>query len=122
MTLPRRIKKQSVRQSDRVRCPGHLQWVRGFKCSVWRPGAFPLQECIGSSEAAHVRSSGDGGVGLKPGDEWAVSLCSHHHREQHQIGEQAFERKYAIDMKKLAAEFAAKSDPLRRYLARKRAA
>jgi len=46
---------------------------------------------------------------MKPSDKWAVSLCIYHHREQHQIGERAFEEKYSLDLVTLAGEFARRS-------------
>jgi len=42
-------------------------------------------------------------MGLKPGDDWTLPLCSHHHREQHAHGEAEFERFHVIDMKATAA-------------------
>lgn len=60
-------------------------------------------------EAAHVRLGTDAGMGQKPGDQWAISLCSIHHHEQHAIGEFSFAKAYKIDMKAIAQEFAAKS-------------
>ena len=57
-------------------------------------------------ECAHVRRRTDGGMALKPSDRWLVSLCSDHHREQHTIGEEAFERRYGIDLYELSEEFA----------------
>jgi hypothetical protein len=60
-------------------------------------------------ECAHVRSGTDGGVGLKPSDCWAISLCEHHHREQHSIGERAFEQRHDIDLLEIAREFAKRS-------------
>ena len=54
-------------------------------------------------------------MGLKPSDPYGISLCAFHHAEQHRIGEPAFERKYDIDMKKLAARFVQRS-PQRREL------
>lgn len=51
-------------------------------------------------------------MGVKPSDRWTVSMCGGvegHHSEQHRIGEQTFERKYAVDLKTLAAEFARNS-------------
>lgn len=101
MTLPPRIKDQRV-QDTKWRSPGHRAWVRGHKCCVDGCGGRPI-------ECAHVRTGTGGGTGLKPGDEWTISLCAYHHREQHQIGEGAFERLYELDMKKLAAEFVARS-------------
>ncbi|WP_376959691.1 hypothetical protein ABNQ39_07210 [Azospirillum sp. A26] len=67
-------------------------------------------------EAAHVRTGTDGGVGMKPSDKWSISLCKDHHAEQHNIGEPAFERRHAIDMKALAREFAAASPAWKRHL------
>ena len=66
-------------------------------------------DCEGSTEAAHVRSFTDGGMGVKPSDIYSISLCALAHREQHTIGEPAFERKYRIDMRKLAEFFERRS-------------
>jgi hypothetical protein len=38
-----------------------------------------------------------------------ISLCQHHHREQHRIGERAFEAKYSLNLRELAEEFAKRS-------------
>ena len=76
--------------------------MRRHHCSV--PGC--LENTI---ECAHVRRGSDGGVGLKPSDRWVISLCVAHHREQHQIGERAFEERYSLDLSALAAEFAQRS-------------
>lgn len=124
MTLPRRLRQKAPKERGPLRSPGHLQFVRSRECSI--PG------CEGRPiEAAHVRTGTDGGMSVKPGDQWAISLCAGrwsdqgwnwvegHHAEQHRIGEQAFEKKYGIDMKARAREFAAASDPLKRYFARK---
>ena len=91
-----------------IRCPGHLAFVRSHECCV--PGC----RGAGAIQAAHVRRDSDGGIGLKPSDDQAISLCDVHHLQQHVIGERRFEALYGIDMKKLAAEFAAKSPPLLR--------
>ena len=102
MALPARIKPEPMGREKRIRCPAHTGWVRGFSCVV--PG------CDGRPiEAAHVRSGTDGGTGIKPGDQWVISLCASHHRDQHQVGEAEFERRHGIDMKALAREFAARS-------------
>ena len=60
-------------------------------------------------ECAHVRSGMRGGTALKPSDRWVISLCTFHHREQHGLGEHAFERRHGFDMLELAKEFARKS-------------
>ena len=36
---------------------------------------------------------------------WAVSLCCYHHREQHNIGEAAFEMMHQLDLRALAVQF-----------------
>jgi len=48
-------------------------------------------------------------MSLKPGDNWVISLCSHHHAAQHNLGESGFGFEYGISMKALAEEFWAKS-------------
>lgn len=106
--LPARIKREAKPGTvKRVRCPAHLKWVREHHCCV--PGCHEVP-----IEAAHVRTGTGGGMGIKPGDQWAISLCADHHRQQHQIGEPAFEKLYGIDLKALAREFAAKSSHRRK--------
>jgi hypothetical protein len=56
-------------------------------------------------------------MGMKPSDRWVVSLCEHHHREQHRLGERAFEEKHSLDLRELAVEFARRS-PFRSRLER----
>jgi hypothetical protein len=46
---------------------------------------------------------------MKPSDFFTVSLCRAHHAEQHWIGEEAFERRYGVNLKELAAAFADRS-------------
>ena len=103
MVLPRKIAKATkIGIPKRIRSPGHLAWVRAHACCI--PGCE-----LRPIEAAHVRVGTGGGMGIKPGDDWTISLCAEHHREQHQRSEQYLERLYGIDMKALAREFAAKS-------------
>lgn len=100
--LPRRLVDPKPTREKRIRSDAHLTWVRGFGCIVPGCDLRPI-------EAAHVRSGTGGGVGIKPGDDWVVSLCRDHHNHQHRVGEPAFETEFGIDMKQLAREFAAKS-------------
>lgn len=95
--VPKRPKQRSCRS-----CPGHRAWIRKHHCSV--PGCKRLP-----IECAHVRNGTDGGTGLKPSDKWTISLCAYHHREQHSIGEFAFEQRYDVDLTQLAEEFARRS-------------
>ncbi len=99
--LPQRISKPRREKEGRC-CPAHRAWVRRHHCSVPGCELLPI-------ECAHVRGRTDGGTALKPSDRWAISLCRFHHAEQHQIGESAFEKKYAIDFLAVAMEFARRS-------------
>jgi len=58
---------------------------------------------------AHLRSAANAGKGQKPHDIFGVSLCRTHHNEQHQLGVEAFNKKYGIDLWALAAELARRS-------------
>jgi hypothetical protein len=48
-------------------------------------------------------------MGQKPHDAFGISLCRVHHIEQHNIGVDAFGKKYGIDLWAMAAEFAERS-------------
>lgn len=101
MTLPPRIRADKAPKVKR-RCPSHTKWVGEHACCV--PG------CIGRPiEVAHVRTGTNGGMGLKPTDDWTISLCQAHHAEQHRVHETPFEREHGIDMKALAKAFARQS-------------
>lgn len=92
--LPPKVKRANSWRS----CPAHRAWVRKHHCSVPDCKLLPI-------ECAHVRRGTDGGTGLKPSDRWTISLCAGHHRQQHDIGEQAFEHRHGIDLSALAEEF-----------------
>ena len=101
LVLPRYRPKPPRERANRS-CAGHRAWVRRHDCSVRGCRQRPI-------ECAHVRSGTNGGMGLKPSDRWAISLCEPHHREQHRLGEKAFERKHSLDLVALAIEFARRS-------------
>jgi len=101
VVLPRLVLQPKRKRQSRT-CAAHRAWIKRHYCSV--------PDCRrGPIECAHVRGGTDGGAGLKPSDKWAISLCVHHHREQHRIGERRFEEKYGIDLIGLAREFARRS-------------
>lgn len=56
-----------------------------------------------------MRRGTDGGIALKPSDRWVISLCVHHHMEQHRLGELTFEKKYGLDLVELAETYARRS-------------
>jgi hypothetical protein len=105
--FPSRLRQEWPKQSS-LHCAGHRRWVRRHSCCVQGCNRLPI-------ECAHVRSGAGAGLGLKPSDSRCISLCWLHHREQHDIGERAFEWKYDLDLCALAVEFARKS-PFRNSL------
>jgi len=68
-----------TRRLRRVRDPAHLAYVRAKPCLVCGRRA---------AEAHHLRFVQPRGLGLKPSDEWAVPLCTRHHRALHAYGDE----------------------------------
>ena len=107
LSRPRRRSPMNPKPSDRVDSRGHCQWIRGRdKCCVadgdFGPGAIV---CSGSMQAHHIRTAANSGTALKPGDDQVVAICSSHHRQAHDIGQETFQRMYKVDLMKLAAEY-----------------
>lgn len=102
MPLPSRIDRKSHRENAGKRSPGHCNFVRSHNCSVIGCEGRPI-------EVAHVRLGTGGGLSVKPADRWTISLCRDHHSEQHSIGEKSFAKRYSLDLKMLAMEFARQS-------------
>lgn len=97
---PKRMKPESLgAKQSRLRAPAYLKWVRGCECAVTGCCNRPI-------EAAHVRKGlpphEAGGVSMKPHDKWALPLCDSHHRIQHSVGEDTFQRQYRVNMKEAA--------------------
>ena len=110
LRFPGRLPTEPRKSTSRT-CAAHRAWVRRHRCSVRGCRRLPI-------ECAHVRSGTDGGLGLKPSDKWAISLCQFHHLEQHEIGEPAFEARHDLNLLDLAKEFARRSPFLRQELRR----
>jgi hypothetical protein len=91
MPLPRipRIVVRRESSPDLRRRVRHLFFVRLLSCVACGKAA--------PSEAAHVRAGTDGGTGLKPGDRYAIPLCTACHAKQHRIGELTFWSALRID-------------------------
>lgn len=79
--LPPRIRKEPKRAS-RWRSQAHASFVRSHACSVCGATA-PI-------EFAHVRLGSGAGIGQRPDDFNAVSLCKDCHQRQHNVGERTF--------------------------------
>ena len=81
MTLPPRLAKRPKRES-RWRSRAHCDFVRSHACcACYRTAAI---------EVAHLRLGSGAGMGQKPDDWRAVSLCRDCHRKQHEVGEYSF--------------------------------
>jgi hypothetical protein len=91
MPAPRIPRTVSTRKSkpNLHRRGQHLAFIRQLPCVACGKAA--------PSEAAHVRTGTDGGVGIKPGDRYAVPLCTACHVKQHRIGELTFWSALRID-------------------------
>ncbi len=105
--IPRRLKREKMgcRDAERRIFPTHRAFVRRHACSIKGCDRQPI-------EFAHLRTAANSGVGLKPGDEFGISLCREHHRRGHEIGHDAMARENGMTLDQLfriAAEFAAKS-------------
>lgn len=109
---PRRA-KMGARAPTQIRCRPHLEWIRTQPCLCRSSGDG--WHCHGPVQAAHVRTNTDGGMGMKPSDFWSVPLCAKHHREQHQIGETAFQLRHRIFMRTKAMELAQRSPHRERW-------
>lgn len=93
MTRPARIPKampQHRRRPDPRRAVSHLDFIREI-------GICIACGAEGRCQAMHIRSSGDGATGLKPGDKYTLPGCAMCHHEQHRVGEVAFFGALGID-------------------------
>lgn len=114
MALPPRIYSRSTRESpDKVRSPGHRKYVRSHACILW---GRPDHECSGPIDCCHVKARNGATNRSKATDAKTFSACRAAHAEQTAMGEGRFEKKYGIDLNKIADEFAAKSPYLRRSI------
>src|SRR5260370_2331510 len=79
--IPRTVARGKPKPNSRRRVQ-HLAFVRQLPCVACGTAA--------PSDAAHVRTGTDGGVGMKPGHRYAVPLCTACHAKQHRVGELTF--------------------------------
>ena len=86
--IPRTIARNKPKSNLHSRV-AHLAFVRLLPCVACGKAA--------PSEAAYVRTGTDGGVGVKPGDRYAVPLCRACHTKQYRIGELTFWSALRID-------------------------
>lgn len=60
----------------------HFDFIRSLPCVSCNE--------LPPSEVSHIRKGTNGGMGLKPGDNYTVPQCRNCHMELHRIGEQSF--------------------------------
>lgn len=108
MILPKRRERQrsGIQRAPRRVWPRHERWIRSLTCSVL---ACPSAVELIPIECAHVRTGTDGGTSIKPSSWWTLPLCRECHHIQHHIGEAEFEKRNAIDMKRIALALAKQS-------------
>src|SRR5580698_1483587 len=73
----------------------HLTFVRAQGCVVRTKATA---RCLGPTEAHHVRTAANSGMGMKPPDSTAVGLCTRHHRALHTVGKRTFEARHGVDL------------------------
>src|SRR5215471_12538252 len=86
--IPRSVARRKPKPNLH-RCVQHLAFLRQLPCVACGKAA--------PSEAAHVRTGTNGGVAVKPGDRYAVPLCTGCHAKQHRVGELTFWSTLRID-------------------------
>lgn len=84
---------------DPQRAEAHLSWIRKMPCST------AGLACRGPIVAHHVRENSGAGIGLKPGPEWTVPLCDHHHKDGHTRGWVTFAGDHKVDLRTLAISY-----------------
>lgn len=116
MILPKKRERprSGIARAPQREWPRHRKFIRSLECSVpnCEYAAMKFAPLCPVVECAHVRLGTNGGTAIKPSDWWTVPLCSVHHLEQHTIGEPAFEKRHAIDMKRIALALARQSPDL----------
>src|SRR5215472_16611149 len=87
--IPRSVARGKPKRYSRRRLQ-HLAFVRQLPCVACGKTA--------PSHAAHVRTGTDGGVAMKPGDRYAVSLCSASMQNSIGSASSPFGRRYALTL------------------------
>jgi len=95
--LPPKLALDHFKPKPRLRSTAHRDWVRKHQCCVPGCQQMPI-------EVAHINRAAHRGMGQKASDAFTVSLCREHHAQSHR-GEKSLERKYGIDLMKLAEAF-----------------
>ena len=91
---PVKRRNDARRKKEFARCYGskeRVEWVKHRLCFA----VLGVSLCEGKIENAHTEN---GGMGRKGDASTVIPLCARHHRSLHQIGPDAFQRAYGIDL------------------------
>ena len=91
----------SKRRFAKLRNPEYVAWIRQQICAIpatstWIPD-WSMRAAI---HVCHVKSRAAGGADIAN----VVPMCATHHDEQHRIGILSFQRKYGVDLKRIATD------------------
>lgn len=68
-------------KTKKFRSKAYRKWIASLPCLITK---------VHGTQAAHIRAGTNGGMGLKPEDNWCVPLSPEMHDLQHKIGERKF--------------------------------
>jgi hypothetical protein len=104
------IKKRTKPRRGPLRCKAYRDWLRQQRCAVYSQDAVTpdgAEHCFNmyrySSNPIDPAHTQNNGMRSKGPDSSCVPLCREHH-EEYDRGRKAFEAKYGVDLKKIAAE------------------
>lgn len=81
----------------------HDAFIRRHTCIVTTSKI--IDDCSGPICSCHYRTAANSGTARKPASWWTWPGCDKHHKEQHAIGQDAFENKYGLDLPAVCKEF-----------------
>ena len=103
--------KRKGHKFPKRRDPDYCAWIRVQPCELARrfclvtaPAYGNYHDCIGPVQVCHVKTRGAGGDDVGN----VVPMCAGAHDEQHRIGIRAFQKRWGIDLAKIAAGLAPK--------------
>lgn len=106
LRLPARREKvrSGILRGPKLVWPRHDAFIRRHTCIVTLSKLH--DDCRGPICSCHYRTAANSGTAIKPASWWTWPGCDRHHTEQHTIGQDAFEKKYGLDLSELCREFA----------------
>jgi hypothetical protein len=103
MLVKRPKVRSGILRTHKREWPRHRRFVRLHDCIL---AGRPDHVCEGPLVLCHLRKGTDAGKDQRPSDWWTWRGCDGAHKLQHQIGEPAFEKRFAITLKDVCLTFA----------------